>query len=148
MIQLCKKRLRDFGAVAVADLFHGKPAGGDVGRLQERQPVRLRLAVDRNALQQHECRRRDSKIGPGHRGIAVAGDAFLSIEEAARRRDFTINAMLFDPATGELLDPWDGRRDLELRRLRGLCKRVHPGLSLPADLLDTLSDPERQRGLA
>jgi HD-GYP domain-containing protein (c-di-GMP phosphodiesterase class II) len=34
--------------------------------------------------------------------------------------------------------------EVELRRLRGLCKRVHPGLSLPADLLDKLSDPERR----
>jgi tRNA nucleotidyltransferase (CCA-adding enzyme) len=46
--------------------------------------------------------RRDSKVGPGHRGIAVEGDPSLSIEEAARRRDFTINAMLFDPATSSM----------------------------------------------
>jgi len=54
---------------------------------------------------------------------------------------------------GEQLDPrvvaaFTRLPEVELRRLRGLCKRVHPGLSLPADLLDTLSDPERQRGLA
>ncbi|MEO1368491.1 MAG: HD domain-containing protein, partial [Acidobacteriota bacterium] len=36
----------------------------------------------------------------------------------ASRRDFTINAMAFDPRTGELLDPWGGRRDLEARVLR------------------------------
>jgi L-ascorbate metabolism protein UlaG (beta-lactamase superfamily) len=41
--------------------------------------------------------RRDSKVGAGHRGIAVSGDPALSIEEAARRRDFTMNALLFDP---------------------------------------------------
>jgi tRNA nucleotidyltransferase (CCA-adding enzyme) len=64
--------------------------------------------------------RRDSKVGPGHRGIAAAGDPSLSIEEAARRRDFTINAMLLDPVTGELLDPWGGRPDLEARRLRAV----------------------------
>jgi tRNA nucleotidyltransferase (CCA-adding enzyme) len=64
--------------------------------------------------------RRDSKAGPGHRGIAVEGDPGLSIEEAARRRDFTINAMLLDPATGELLDPWGGLRDLEARLLRAV----------------------------
>jgi tRNA nucleotidyltransferase (CCA-adding enzyme) len=68
--------------------------------------------------------RRDSKVGPGHRGIAVEGDPSLSIEEAARRRDFTINAMLFDPATGELLDPWGGRRDLEARLLRAVDART------------------------
>lgn len=32
--------------------------------------------------------------------------------------------------------------ELELRRLRELCKRVHPGLSLPHDLLETLADPD------
>ena len=64
--------------------------------------------------------RRDSKVGPGHRGIAVAGDPDLSIEEAARRRDFTINAMLFDPFTGEVLDPHGGRRDLAARVLRAV----------------------------
>ncbi len=68
--------------------------------------------------------RRDSKVGPGHRGIAVAGDPALSVEEAARRRDFTMNAMLFDPPTGELLDPWGGRRDLEDRRLRAVDPRT------------------------
>jgi tRNA nucleotidyltransferase (CCA-adding enzyme) len=64
--------------------------------------------------------RRDSKVGPGHRGIAVEGDPSLSIEEAARRRDFTMNAMLLDPATGEILDPWGGQRDLEARRLQAV----------------------------
>jgi len=64
--------------------------------------------------------RRDSKVGPGHRGIAAAGDPSLTVAEAARRRDFTINAILFDPATGELVDPWGGRRDLEARLLRAV----------------------------
>jgi tRNA nucleotidyltransferase (CCA-adding enzyme) len=64
--------------------------------------------------------RRDSKAGPGHRGIAVFGDPQLSVEEAARRRDFTINAMLYDPLSGELLDPHGGRRDLDARVLRAV----------------------------
>jgi tRNA nucleotidyltransferase (CCA-adding enzyme) len=64
--------------------------------------------------------RRDSKVGPGHRGIGVEGDPSLSVAEAARRRDFTINAMLLDPATGELDDPWGGRTDLEARQLRAV----------------------------
>jgi tRNA nucleotidyltransferase (CCA-adding enzyme) len=62
--------------------------------------------------------RRESKTGRGHKGFAVEGDPFLSIEEAARRRDFTINAMSEDPLTGEILDPFGGRHDLEARRLR------------------------------
>jgi tRNA nucleotidyltransferase (CCA-adding enzyme) len=64
--------------------------------------------------------RRDSKVGPGHRGIAVQGDLALTLEEAARRRDFTMNAMLFNPFTGEVLDFCGGRRDLEARVLRAV----------------------------
>ena len=64
--------------------------------------------------------RRDSKVGPGHRGIAARGDPALAVAEAARRRDFTINALLFDPATGELLDPWGGAPDIQKRRLRAV----------------------------
>jgi tRNA nucleotidyltransferase (CCA-adding enzyme) len=64
--------------------------------------------------------RRDSKVGAGHRGIAVEGDPFLPVEEAARRRDFTVNAMLLDAATGELVDPWGGRCDLDARVLRAV----------------------------
>lgn len=64
--------------------------------------------------------RRDSKVGPGHRGIAVSGDPSLPIAEAARRRDFTVNALMLEPATGELVDSWGGRRDLEARVLRAV----------------------------
>jgi tRNA nucleotidyltransferase (CCA-adding enzyme) len=64
--------------------------------------------------------RRESKIGRGHRGFEVTGDPDLPIADAARRRDFTINAIAWDPLTGDYLDPWDGRRDLEARILRAV----------------------------
>jgi tRNA nucleotidyltransferase (CCA-adding enzyme) len=62
--------------------------------------------------------RRDSKAGRGHRGFTVTGDPDMSIEEAARRRDFTVNAISWDPLTGEYFDPFGGRGDLERRLLR------------------------------
>lgn len=62
--------------------------------------------------------RRESKAGRGHRGFEVAGDPAMSIDEAARRRDFTINAISFDPLLDDYLDPFDGRRDLADRVLR------------------------------
>ncbi|MBM3809995.1 MAG: CCA tRNA nucleotidyltransferase, partial [Acidimicrobiia bacterium] len=62
--------------------------------------------------------RRESKTGRGHKGFTVAGDPSMSFEEAARRRDFTINAIGWDPLTDEYLDPFDGRTDLERRTLR------------------------------
>ena len=62
--------------------------------------------------------RRDSKAGRGHRGFVVVGDPEMSIEDAARRRDFTINAISWDPLTEEYFDPFGGRADLERRLLR------------------------------
>lgn len=62
--------------------------------------------------------RRDRKVGVGHRGFEVEGDPFASFEDAARRRDFTINAILLDPLTDEILDPFGGRKDLEACILR------------------------------
>ena len=62
--------------------------------------------------------RREAKTAPGHRGFLVDADPGMSFDEAARRRDFTINAMGCDPLTGELLDPCGGRRDLSDHRLR------------------------------
>lgn len=62
--------------------------------------------------------RRERKVGEGHKGFAVEAEADLSLAEAAARRDFTINAMLGDPLTGEIHDPFDGQRDLRHRVLR------------------------------
>ena len=44
--------------------------------------------------------RRESKAGRGHRGFVVEGDPTMSIADAARRRDFTVNAIAWDPLTG------------------------------------------------
>src|SRR4029453_9429766 len=62
--------------------------------------------------------RRESKTGRGHRGFSVEGDPGMSFADAARRRDFTINAIGLDPLTGDYNDPFAGRADLEARRLR------------------------------
>ncbi len=61
--------------------------------------------------------RRESKIGRGHRAFAVTGDPHLPKDEAARRRDFTINAIAWDPLTHEYIDPFDGRVDLLDRKV-------------------------------
>lgn len=62
--------------------------------------------------------RRESKAGLGHRGFEVMADPSMTPVEAARRRDFTINAIAWDPLTGEVIDPFGGMADLEARRLR------------------------------
>jgi tRNA nucleotidyltransferase (CCA-adding enzyme) len=67
--------------------------------------------------------RRESRIGRGHKAFAVEGDPSMPVREAARRRDFTINAVAWDPLTGEYDDPFDGRADLAA----GVLRVVDPG---------------------
>ena len=62
--------------------------------------------------------RQESKTGKGHKGFAISGDPGMSTEEAARRRDFTVNAILVDPLSGDYVDPFDGLRDLKRKILR------------------------------
>jgi len=67
--------------------------------------------------------RRESKRGLGHRGFEIHSDPEMSFAEAATRRDFTINAIGWDPRTGELLDPHGGLADLEARILRHVSEK-------------------------
>jgi len=60
------------------------------------------------------------KTGKGHKGFTVTGDPAMTVEEAARRRDFTINAIMADPLTGEVVDPYGGQADLKAKRLRAV----------------------------
>jgi tRNA nucleotidyltransferase (CCA-adding enzyme) len=62
--------------------------------------------------------RTESKVGRGHRGFVVQSDPALPFAAAAARRDFTLNAMGVDLATGALLDPWGGAADLQAGLLR------------------------------
>lgn len=62
--------------------------------------------------------RRDSLTGEGHRGFEVEMDSSLDFEEAAQRRDFTMNAMGYSPVYKVSLDPYNGSEDLSENRLR------------------------------
>jgi tRNA nucleotidyltransferase (CCA-adding enzyme) len=66
--------------------------------------------------------RRESKTGRGHKGFTVEGDHTMSFDDAARRRDFTINAIGWDPLTDEYRDPFHGRDDLN----NGILRVVDP----------------------
>ncbi|MCX6997916.1 MAG: CCA tRNA nucleotidyltransferase [Kiritimatiellaeota bacterium] len=59
--------------------------------------------------------RRDSAHGDGRRPDAVV---FSGPEEDARRRDFTINGLFLDPASGAIMDYVGGRADLERKIIR------------------------------
>lgn len=62
--------------------------------------------------------RRERKAGRGHRGFVIEGDPDMSYREACSRRDFTVNAILKNPLTGDVVDPFDGRADIEAKVLR------------------------------
>lgn len=57
--------------------------------------------------------RRDSKVGNGHKGFIANGDPFMTLLEAARRRDITANSMAYDPLSGTLYDPFKGVEDIK-----------------------------------
>lgn len=58
--------------------------------------------------------------GPYHDGRRPSQVAFATPEEDARRRDFTINGMFYDPLEQRVLDFVGGQADIEVRRLRAI----------------------------
>lgn len=64
--------------------------------------------------------RTESRIGPGHRDFEITADPSLCIRDAAKRRDFTVNAMMMDVLTGQIFDPFGGKEDLK----RGVLRHV------------------------
>ena len=74
--------------------------------------------------------RRERKVGRGHKAFVVEGDPLMSVVEATRRRDFTINAILMDPITEEVIDPYDGRSDIENGVIRAVAVDTFPEDSL------------------
>ncbi len=56
--------------------------------------------------------RAESKKGKGHKGFVITGDPYLSFIDALRRRDFTMNAILCDVLTEEIIDPYQGQDDI------------------------------------
>jgi len=62
--------------------------------------------------------RREKSTGVGHRDFEVQFDPAIPVEEDLGRRDFTVNAIAQECATGAFVDPFGGRADLEKRLLR------------------------------
>lgn len=56
--------------------------------------------------------RKEKDTGKGHKDFEIVVDPFLSLEESAKRRDFTINALMEDILTGEIKDYFGGLDDL------------------------------------
>lgn len=55
--------------------------------------------------------RKDSLAGVGHRGVNAEANATMGVVEAAERRDYTMNAMMYDHRLKVLVDPYHGAQD-------------------------------------
>ena len=64
--------------------------------------------------------RQEHATGKGHRDFEVFVDPFIGTEEAARRRDFTMNSIMEDVLTGQLVDHFKGMEDLE----KGIIRHI------------------------
>lgn len=112
--------------------------------------------------------RKDNKTGVGHNEFSVTFDPSMTPLEAARRRDFTINSMALNLHTLQIVDPFNGKRDLDagilrvtdpntfvedpLRALRAMqilarkCKTVDPNtLLLVRSMSNTFSSLPKER---
>jgi tRNA nucleotidyltransferase (CCA-adding enzyme) len=74
--------------------------------------------------------RRERKSGRGYKAFIIEGDPSMSFADAARRRDFTVNSILKDPLTGEVIDPFEGREDIVRKILRAVSVDTFPEDSL------------------
>lgn len=64
--------------------------------------------------------RRDSKTAEGHRGFHITVDTDMDFKTAARRRDFTMNAIGYDVIAQKILDPYNGLHDLNNKILKAV----------------------------
>ena len=115
---------------AVRDrLLHRSPGDRDwvvVGATQAQMEAQGYKAVGRDfpvflhpdTGEEYALARTERKSGRGYRGFVVDADPSVTLEEDLQRRDFTINAIACDEATGALVDPYGGVRDIEQRVLR------------------------------
>jgi tRNA nucleotidyltransferase (CCA-adding enzyme) len=101
--------------------------------------------------------RREVSTGPGRHDFAIVVDPTATVEEDLGRRDFTVNAMARRLSDGTLVDPYDGRRDLDAAVLRAVSPtsfaedplRIVRGLRLISQLglepdADTLAQMKRE----
>jgi tRNA nucleotidyltransferase (CCA-adding enzyme) len=67
--------------------------------------------------EEYALARLERKVDLGYRGFTTQFSPDVTLEQDLKRRDLTINAMAETPS-GEIIDPYEGRRDLEARVLR------------------------------
>ena len=67
--------------------------------------------------------RRENRVGVGHKAFTVEFNENMSVSEAAERRDFTFNAIMYDHHRGVIVDPTNGVGDYRNRLMRAVSGR-------------------------
>lgn len=67
--------------------------------------------------------RKEENRGKGHRDFDICVDPFIGTYKAALRRDFTINALMQNVLTGEIVDHFSGIEDIQ----KGVLRHIHSG---------------------
>lgn len=62
--------------------------------------------------------RKEKSNGSGHKDFEIFVDPFIGYKEAALRRDFTINSLMKDVLSGEIIDSFNGIEDLNNKIIR------------------------------
>ncbi len=99
--------------VAFEDLKNKLDAFGDVNLVGSNFGVAKLTNPATGSVLDFSIPREDSKVDKGHGGFRVTGNPNMTVREAARRRDLTINALALNPLTGELVDEYGGLQDIK-----------------------------------
>jgi tRNA nucleotidyltransferase/poly(A) polymerase len=67
--------------------------------------------------------RKENRTGAGHRNFEVELDESMTVSEAAERRDFTFNSVMYDPQREMLIDPAGGRADFDNKTMRHVSEK-------------------------
>lgn len=68
--------------------------------------------------EQFALARKEQKMGVGHKEFEITTGENITIKEDLARRDITINAIAKDVLTGEIIDPFGGKKDIENKIIR------------------------------
>lgn len=81
------------------------------------------LNIDNDRQTEVALARREEKEGYGYHGIKAFSDKNITIEEDLFRRDLTINAIAYDLINKKLIDPFEGKKDIEKRKIKATSER-------------------------
>ena len=84
----------------------------------------VHVRIDRQIIEVSTFRKKPSEVNKLRNGV-VQDNAFGTIEEDAQRRDFTMNAIFYDPINNHLFDPFNGKKDIENKNINFIGNPEH-----------------------